>query len=83
MNFEKEFSALKKKLEGAIKDNLKDIEASYKELDIIIDVMNKYPDRFTKEGGLSFIVQDALDEARALVTDGEKLIKAHQMLSKI
>jgi hypothetical protein len=80
MNFEKEYQALKKKLDEAIKDNLRDIEDSHKELDVIIDVMNKYPDRFTKESGILFIVEDALEEARALVADGEKLIKASNLL---
>lgn len=82
MNFEKEFNALKKKLEGAIKESLRDIEESYKELDVISDVMDKYPDKFTKEGGMALIVQDALDEAKALITEGEKLIRAHSLLNK-
>lgn len=80
MKFEKEYQDLKNRLGEAIKDNLRDIEDSCKELYLIRDLMDKYPDKFAKKGFLDVIVQDALDEAKALIADGEKLIKASNLL---
>lgn len=82
MNFQKEFEALKKKLDEAIKENIRDISESQQELDIIADVISKYPEKFAEKGGLDLIVQDAIDNAKAVAANGESLIKAYHILNK-
>ncbi len=82
MNFQKEFEVLKRKLDDAIKENLKDIEDSQQELKLIVDIMKKYPDKLEPGGFIDSVIQDALDDAKANVADGEKLIKAYHLLNK-
>jgi vacuolar-type H+-ATPase subunit H len=76
MNFEKEYQALKRKLDEAIKDNLRDIHDSQEEISLIMRLVDEH-------GHSEFfqsVAKDALEEARAIVADGEKLIKASNLL---
>lgn len=76
MNFEKEFEALKKRLDEAIKENLQDINDAQQEIDLIMKLVDEH-------GHTEFfqtVARDALEEARAIAADGEKLIKASQLL---
>lgn len=76
MNFEKEYQALKKKLDEAIKDNLRDVYDSQEEISLIMRLVDEH-------GHSEFfqsVAKDALEEARAIVADGEKLIKASNLL---
>jgi len=78
MNFQKEFNALQNKLDEAIKDNLRDIKDSQEEIDLIMRLVDEH-------GHTEFfqtVARDALEEARAIVRDGEQLIKAHSLLNK-
>lgn len=76
MNFEKEYQVLKKKLDEAIKDNLRDVYDSQEEISLIMRLVDEH-------GHSEFfqsVAKDALEEARAIVADGEKLIKASNLL---
>lgn len=76
MNFEKEYQDLRKRLDEAIKLNLEEIKESQAEIDLIMSLVDKH-------GHSEFfqtVAKDALEYARDIVRDGEKLIKASNLL---
>jgi hypothetical protein len=81
MNILDEIKKLKTKLDESIKFHLLEVADSEQELQLISELMDKYPDKF-KEGGLDFVVKDALEEAKAVVEDGNNLLKAYRLLHK-
>jgi L-lactate utilization protein LutB len=76
MNFEKEYQDLKRRLDEAIKLNLEEIKECQEEIDLIMNLVDEH-------GHSEFfqtVAKDALDYARDIVADGEKLIKASNLL---
>ncbi len=76
MNLEKEYQDLKRRLDESIKHNLEDIKESQAEIDLIM----KLVDEHVHSEFFQSIAKDALAYARDIVKDGEKLIKASNLL---
>ncbi len=76
MNIHQEIQDLKGRLDQAIKDNLADIKEAEAELELIMQLVDEH-------GHTEFfqsVAKDALEEARAIADEGEKLIKASRLL---
>ena len=76
MNFQEEYVSLKRRLDEAIKDNLADIKDSQAEIVLIMKLVDEH-------GHSEFfrsVAEDALSDARMIVSEGEKLIKASNLL---
>lgn len=79
MNLLDEVRKLRERLDDAIKNNLKDIKDAQAELDLIMQMTEKYG----HQEFFQSVAKDALEDARMIINEGEKLMKARRLLGKV
>ena len=71
-----EVQCLKKKLDVAIENNRNDIKDIQKEIDLILELV----DQFGHDKFFQLVASESLADAKNIVSDGQKLVKATELL---